>query len=51
MLLVRKIKLLEVIKVRKILWGQLSQHVISIEGCLGLQKNLGSRHVNHRNTI
>ena len=32
-------------------WGwQLSHHVISIEGCLGLQKNLGSRPVNIRNT-
>ena len=37
---------------RKILGGgQLSHHVISIEGCLGLQKNLGSRPVNRRNTI
>ena len=36
---------------RKILGGQLSHHVISIEGCLGLQKNLGSRPVNRGNTI
>ena len=31
--------------------GQLSHYVISIEGCLGLHKNLGSRLVNRRNTI
>ena len=35
----------------KILEGQLSHHVISIEGCLRLQKNLGSRPVNRRNFI
>ena len=34
---------------RKIL-GKLSHHVILIEGCLRLQKNLGSMPVNHKNT-